>query len=215
MKIEIGNTLPENFKEYWPGQYKMFSHFEYACSIPHVLFAITTRKENGKPNVNFHSWSCFQGDGAGFFAILAGLGQYTHTYANIKRDGEFCVNFLSQKYYDKLINTIKENDNETDEFEMGEFTIEKASSVNVPRIKESFLTLECKCENIMDLSNAGITAMVIGRVLSMAADEEYAMGVDKKYSEDGFMYNIHAPKNLLTGEDDLSGIATLKVERTY
>lgn len=58
MKIEIGDKLPAHFKECWPGQYEVFSHFEYACSIiPHALFAITTLKENGKPNINFHAWS--------------------------------------------------------------------------------------------------------------------------------------------------------------
>ena len=49
MKVEIGSRRPEAFKEYWPGQYELFSHFEYACGIPHVLFVITTVKENGKP----------------------------------------------------------------------------------------------------------------------------------------------------------------------
>ena len=24
MKIEMGNTRPEHYKEYWPGQYKFF-----------------------------------------------------------------------------------------------------------------------------------------------------------------------------------------------
>ena len=63
MKIEIGTERPANFNEYWPGQYEIFSHFEYVTGIPHVLFAVTTFKENGLPNVNFHSWSSFQGDG--------------------------------------------------------------------------------------------------------------------------------------------------------
>lgn len=95
MKIEIGTERPANFNEYWPGQYEIFSHFEYVTGIPHVLFAVTTFKENGLPNVNFHSWSSFQGDGDGFFAILAGLYQHTHAFADILRSGEFCVNFLA------------------------------------------------------------------------------------------------------------------------
>jgi len=53
MKIEIGEKRPENFVQYWEGQYDIFHHFEYACGIPSVLFAITTRKENGKSNVNY------------------------------------------------------------------------------------------------------------------------------------------------------------------
>ena len=97
MKYEFGAEKPEQFRQYWPGQYDFFSYMEYACAIPQPLFAITTRKADGKPNINFHSWSCFQGDKGGFFAILAGLCQHTHTYENLRRDGAFCVNFLSKQ----------------------------------------------------------------------------------------------------------------------
>ena len=105
MKYEFGAEKPERFRQYWPGQYDFFSYMEYACAIPQPLFAITTRKADGKPNINFHSWSCFQGDKGGFFAILAGLCQHTHTYENLRRDGAFCVNFLSKRYYNALIRT--------------------------------------------------------------------------------------------------------------
>lgn len=80
MKYEFGAEKPAQFQQYWPGQYDFFSYMEYACAIPQPLFAITTRKADGRPNINFHSWSCFQGDKGGFFAILAGLCQHTHTY---------------------------------------------------------------------------------------------------------------------------------------
>lgn len=50
MKYEFGAEKPERFRQYWPGQYDFFSYMEYACGIPEVLFAITTRKADGKPN---------------------------------------------------------------------------------------------------------------------------------------------------------------------
>ena len=145
MKYEFGAEKPEQFRQYWPGQYDFFSYMEYACAIPQPLFAITTRKADGKPNINFHSWSCFQGDKGGFFAILAGLCQHTHTYENLRRDGAFCVNFLSKRYYDALIRTVEHNGPAEDEFAVGGFIEETAWTVAVPRIAESFLTLECKC----------------------------------------------------------------------
>ena len=191
MKIEIGTERPANFNEYWPGQYEIFSHFEYVTGIPHVLFAVTTFKENGLPNVNFHSWSSFQGDGDGFFAILAGLYQHTHAFADILRSGEFCVNFLAARV----------------------FTEEKPAAVNAPRIAEAFLTLECRKEKVLDLSGAGKTALVIGRVLHAAAEEKFAHGLDDKYGPDGFMFNIHAPIDLITGEGNRGGIGTIKLER--
>ena len=94
----------------------MFSHFEVTAGIPSVLFAVTTWKENGKPNVYFHSWSCFHGDKTAFFAVMGNLYQHTHTYANIQREKCFCINFLPISCYDKLVNTIHHNEWDDDEF---------------------------------------------------------------------------------------------------
>ena len=80
MKLELGEQKPEYFKTYWPGQYELFSHFEYACGIPSVLFAITTLKPNGKPNVCFNGWSSFAGDGSGYHVIMPGLSRQGHTF---------------------------------------------------------------------------------------------------------------------------------------
>jgi flavin reductase (DIM6/NTAB) family NADH-FMN oxidoreductase RutF len=179
MKIEIGDKLPAHFKEHWPGQYEVFSHFEYACGVPHALFAVTTLKENGKPNINFHAWSCFQGDGGGFFAVLAGIYTHTHTYKNIQRTGEFCVNFISKQYFDALMKTIPENGDETDEFAAAGLTEEQAKTVSAPRIAESFLTLECALHSIADISGAGKTALITGKVKLIAAQEEYARAKTK------------------------------------
>ena len=99
------------------------------------------------------------------------------------------------------------------EFRTGGFTEEKAAAVNAPRIAEAFLTLECRKEKVLDLSGAGKTALVIGRVLHAAAEEKFAHGLDDKYGPDGFMFNIHAPINLITGEGNRGGIGTIKLER--
>lgn len=144
MRIEVGKERPAAYEEMFPGMWDVFSPLEFATAIPHVLFAVTTRKKNGKPNVNYHAWSCFQGDNGGFYAILAGIYQHTHTYANIRRSGEFCVNFLPQSYGEALNRTVEQNGYEDDEFLTGGFTLEAASHIEVPRIKESFLCLECK-----------------------------------------------------------------------
>ena len=212
MKLEVGTKIPDHFKTSWEGQYECFSHLEFACGIPQLLTAITTLKENGKPNLCFHAWNCFQGDQEGYYAILAGITETQHTYTNIERTGEFCVNFLSMEYYDRLMKTI-ENGKEDDEFALGSFTVEPSSSISAPRIKESFLSIECRREKIIPLTATGKSNLIIGRVLSMAVEEEYAKGVDQKYSKDGFMFNIHSPKNMYTGEDDSTGVGTLRVDR--
>ena len=70
MKIEIEKDFPQYFKPAYPEEFELFSHFEVTAGIPTVLFAVTTWKENGKPNVCFHSWSCFHGDKTAFFAVM-------------------------------------------------------------------------------------------------------------------------------------------------
>ena len=85
MKIEIEKDFPQYFRPAYPEEFELFHHFEVTAGIPTVLFAITTWKENGKPNVCFHSWSCFHGDKTAFFAVMGNLYQHTHTYANIQK----------------------------------------------------------------------------------------------------------------------------------
>lgn len=189
------------------------SHLECAAGIPQALFAITTRKENGQPNVCFHSWSCFHGDKTAFFAVLGGLFQHTHTYANILREGVFCLNFLPLSAYEGLCKTILYNQEDLDEIQAGGFTLEPAATLDAPCIRESFLQLECTLEEAKDLSGAGITAMVTGRVRQVRVEEAYAKELDRRYGPAGFMLLASAPQNLQTGQASPSRILTLNIAR--
>lgn len=210
MKIEIGETKPAHYTEYWPGQYKCFSHFEYVSGVPHALFLITTLKANGKPNACFHSWSTFSGDRGGFFAVMPGLMQHTHTYQNIRREKEFCVNFLSFDYYASCGVTIRENGEDTDELAAAGLTAEPARLVKAPRIREAFLSFECTLESVTDLSGQGIAAMIIGRVrLAAMVDGHHAL--DAICGQPGFMFNIHSPKDPRSGEGEMSAVANLHI----
>ena len=213
VKIEIGKDFPQYFKHSYPEEFELFSHFEVTSGIPTVLFAITTWKENGKPNVCFHSWSCFHGDKTAFFAVMGNLYQHTHTYTNIKRDKCFCINFLPIIYYDNLVNTIHHNEIDDDEFVAGGFTISKAKTIYAPVINEAFLSMECTLKDMQDLSGAGITAMVIGQVQHISVEESYAQGYNQRYGKDGFMMLIPAPQDLVTGEPNQSAIATVHIEK--
>ncbi len=213
MKIEIGKTFPDHFKPSYPEEFELFSHFETTAAIPGVLFAITTWKENGEPNICFHGWGCFHGDKTAFFAVMGNLYQHTHTYANIMREPCFCVNFLPICDYDKLTETIRQNDFETDEFAAGGFTLSHAKTIHAPMIEEAFLNMECTLKEMRDLSGAGITAMLIGEVQYISVDEEYAKGYEKRYGKDGFMMLIPAPQDLKTGEPGRSAIATVQIEK--
>ncbi len=213
MKIEISKEFPQYFKPSYPGEFELFSHLETTAAIPSVLFAITTWKENRKPNVCFHAWSCFHGDKTAFFAVMGNLYQHTHTYANIQREKCFCINFLPISYYDKLIDTINHNDYEADEFSVGNFSLVNAKTIHAPMIQEAFVNMECVLKETQDLSGAGITSMIIGQVQHIFVEEEYAQGYEKRYGKDGFMMLIPAPQDLKTGEPHQSAIATINIEK--
>ncbi|HIS94153.1 MAG TPA: flavin reductase [Candidatus Ventricola gallistercoris] len=213
MKIEIGRDFPSHFKPAYPEEFELFSHLETAAAIPSVLFAITTYKENGKPNVCFHAWSCFHGDKTAFFAVMGELYQHTHTYRNIQRERCFCLNFLPIRDYDRLVSTIHQNELEDDEFAVGGFTREEARTIHAPVIGEAFLSVECTLRETMDLSGAGITAMVIGQVQHLSVEETHARGPQNRSGENGFMMLVPGVQNLVTGEPNPSGIATVNVER--
>lgn len=213
MKLQVGTERPGHFQPGYPEQWDIVSHLECAAGIPQALFAITTRKENGQPNVCFHSWSCFHGDKTAFFAVLGGLFQHTHTYANILREGVFCLNFLPLSAYEGLCKTILYNQEDLDEIQAGGFTLEPAATMDAPCIRESFLQLECTLEEAKDLSGAGITAMVTGRVRQVRVEEAYAKELDRRYGPAGFMLLASAPQNLQTGQASPSRILTLNVAR--
>ena len=159
----------------------------------------------------FHSWSCFHGDRTAFFAVLGNLYQHTHTYANIKRTRGFAVNFLPVHYYDALLETIRQNELDADEFSAGGFTLENARTISAPIIQESFLTLECSLKSMEDLSGAGITAMVVGQVRHCWIDAD--LSPESRCGKAGYMLLMPGAQNLSTGEPNPSIIASLTIEK--
>lgn len=214
MKYEFENKKPETFATTWEGQYEVFNWAEYLIGVPMPTFLITTYKENGLPNACLHSWSSFSGEGGGHFCIMGGIPiEYGHTIKNITRDKEFCINFPNKEIWEKCYKTIENNKFELDEIVESGLTVEKAISINAPRIKECFLNLECTLEWIKPLYEGSECCIVCGRIKHIAMDDEYFDENKKgRFGESGFIMNIHSPKNPLTGEslDDKLGFVEYK-----
>ena len=213
MKYEIDARRPESFRPSYPEEFDLFSHLELTAAIPQALFAVTTWKGNGMPNVCPHAWSCFHGGPTAFFAVLGNLYQTTHTYENLRREGAFCVNFLSLRHYDGLMRTIRHNGDGEDEFQTGGFTLEEGRHVHAPRIGESFLVLECRLDSLRDLSGAGLAAMAVGRVLGAAVEEAYVRDLTLRHGPEGFPLLFPGPQDLATGAPSPTGLATLEIRR--
>ena len=211
MNFEHNNIKPEYFKENWEGKWKVFSWLEFVCAIPHVLFMTTTIKENGLPNAAFQSWSSFTGEGNNYYVIMSGVMKHTHTYRNIKRGKEFCINFLSVKYLEQCWKTIKEHNIDQDEISGAGFTREDSQSIKVPRIKESFLKMECIYEWEKELCPNSHNITICGKVKHISVHESFAKAITKdKYGKETFMFHLHNPMNPFTGEYFGGGVGSIE-----
>lgn len=212
MNFEHDIIKPENFMEDWEGQFDVLPWMAYITSIPHVIYVITTLKEDGIPNACLQGWSSFSGEGDNYFALISGVLKHGHTYKNILRDKEFCINFLSPKYLNNLKRTISDNSDKIDEITNSGLTQENSKTISAPRIKESFLKLECSFEWSKDLVSDGINTTVCGKVKHVSVDENFTMkNASERYDDNSFLFHLMAMKNPLTGERIKGGIGKVEL----
>jgi flavin reductase (DIM6/NTAB) family NADH-FMN oxidoreductase RutF len=200
MKHEIKVSTPENLEEIWPGSYQLFSWLEYVVTIPHPLFVITTRKPNGKPNACLHSWGFLVGDRDNYTSILAVLDYY-HTYENILREGEWCLNYPSVDDYEKCFQTIHVNEADNDEITEAGLTVESSQVIRAPRIAECQINLECQLEWHHSLYEDSQWHLTAGRVVHAAMDENVlTRDPAERMRNMRLMYNIRGTINPLNRE---------------
>lgn len=204
------NHMPERFKAEWDGQFQIFNWAEFLMGVPSPLYLLTTYKDNGLPNACLNAWSTFTGEGGGQFCVMTGIPRKQgHTIKNIEDEGEFCVNFPNKDIWNKCYKTIENNGYDIDEITSNGLNVEKAKTVNAPRIKECFMSLECKVEWIKPLFDGSDSCIVCGRIMNVVMDEEYFNESKKgRYGESGYLFNIHSPMNPLSGENygDMVGV---------
>jgi flavin reductase (DIM6/NTAB) family NADH-FMN oxidoreductase RutF len=200
MKHEIGIAQPSYLVEDWPGKYDVFSWLEYVVTVPNPIFLVTTRKANGAANANLQSWGLLVGDHDHYSSLLA-LLEHTHTYANILREGEWCLNYPSVKHHSQCFETIRGNEPDNDEIADAGLTAEAAQTVQAPRIAECAINLECKLAWHRPLDEDSRWHLFLGRVLHVAVDEAgVAIDPDQRIQALGLMYNVRGTVNPLNGE---------------
>ncbi|QUI24193.1 flavin reductase [Vallitalea pronyensis] len=213
MNYEHNKNKPDIITEDWPNQYTILPWMSYLTSIPHVIFMVTTLKENGLSNAALHGWASFSGEGNNYYIIMPVM-KHSHTYQNIKRDNEFCVNFLSSNYVDLCKETIAKNAHDIDELTSVGFTPEKSKVIKAPRIKESFLKLECTYEWEKELCPNSINVTVCAKVNHISANESFVTSaISNRYGHDSFMFHLMAMKNPYTGERIKGGIGRIELTR--
>jgi flavin reductase (DIM6/NTAB) family NADH-FMN oxidoreductase RutF len=168
MKIEIGSPIPGYFMLYRRGQYELIAKSDFARGIPGVPCAATTLDADGKPRVSFGLSACFTGYGDTMYAVVPADRQ-SPDYKNILRAREFVVNFFSPTVYNSCLEAM----GDSVAFEEGVLHPEPSAMVSCPRIREAFLSLECRVER-RPTPAGGRAALIIGRVSHATMSEEYA-----------------------------------------
>src|SRR3990172_3389846 len=145
MKHVFGPGKPNFVSEGWPGQFTIFSWLDKLFTLPRAVSVITTRKENGAPNACPDMWGMLIGGGTEYSSLIAVYLHY-HTYANILREKEWCINLPGSSMESKWEQTIALNGPENDEISDAGFTVEPGQTVKAPRIGECLVNLECRLE---------------------------------------------------------------------
>jgi len=187
-----------------------FSWMDFITAIPSPLMVVTSYKSNGLPNACLQSWATFVGEGDEFYCIMASVNKDGHMYKTIKEQGDLVINFPSAEYFDKCKQTIKNNNFDDDEISKSGLTAEKASKVNAPVIKECFLNLECQYlweKELHDGSKHVVMCVNVKNILmdTCLFDEKFG-----RYSEQGYIYNVHYPINPETSDGGYDCLAILK-----
>ncbi len=188
--------MPESMKGTY-GEFSKnfgFSWKEFVATIPSPLFIVTTYKANGLPNACMQSWATFTSanHGNGFYAILASVNKNGHLYQSISKTKEAVINFMSSAHHAACMMTIQNNQFETDEITASGLTVEKASWVNAPMVRECFMNLECRYVWEKEIVPEDDHVMLCLEVVGVHIDEDY---MADKTGENGILYNVHYPMN--------------------
>ena len=186
-----------------------FSWVDFVTAIPSPLFVVTSYKSNGLPNACLQSWATFVGSGEDFYCIMASVNQAGHMYQTIKETGELVLNFPSAEYYDRCYATIAHNGFEDDEIRKSGLTAEPAATVHAPRIRECFLNLECQYLWEKELYEGSSHVVLCAVVKNVCIDSALFQEHTGRYSDQGYLYNVHYPINPETGKGGYDCLATL------
>lgn len=200
MKHYFTHNKPECLIEDWPGKYETFSWLEFGITVPNPIFIVTTLKEGDIPNANIQSWGLLLGEGKHNHFLLAML-KHHHTYANIKRTGEWCINYISKEYIVQANATIKNNGPETDELAASGLTAMPSRNIKTPSISESKVALECVLKWEKSLAEDSKWSLLCGEIVQAVIDDTVlAVKPEERIASMGLMYNIRGTVNPLNGD---------------
>ena len=200
MKHYFTHNKPDYLIEDWPGKYDTFSWLEFGITVPNPIYIVTTLKDGDIPNANIQSWGLLLGEGKYNHFLLAML-KHHHTYANIMRAKEWCINYISKDYLRQSCETIKHNGHETDELAASGLTAVQSKIIKTPAIAESTVSLECSLKWDKSLVDDSRWSLLCGEIVQIAIDDDVmSVEPEKRIAAMNLMYNIRGTVNPLSGD---------------
>ena len=97
---------------------------------------------------------------------------FKDTLKNISDTKSFVVNIVSKELINQMNVSSGNYSKETDEFNLSKLEKSNCVNIDVPRVKKSPASLECKLYKIMELPGFR-NNMVIGKVIGIHIDDKY------------------------------------------
>ncbi|MEH6938946.1 flavin reductase family protein [Bacillus sp. JJ664] len=161
------DTLP------WQDAYKLL----IGSVLPRPIAFVSTKNTEGVANVapfSFFTAICADPMLVCFAPMIRGTdGDKKDTLKNIESTKEFIINIVSEEICEQVNQAATDFAYGIDEFEMVGLTKIDGTTVNVPRVKESLVGLECELFELLHFGeNKGAGSLVIGKVVNVHVHDE-------------------------------------------
>jgi flavin reductase (DIM6/NTAB) family NADH-FMN oxidoreductase RutF len=164
--------------------WRMINKLMTGSIVPRPIGWISTRNQNGLPNLapySFFNMVCANPPTVVFAPMIRSTdGRPKDTLNNIKENGEFVVNIVTEGLAEAMNRSSQETSSEVNEFELAGVTPTESTVVKASRVAESPINFECKARDIIEISDKpGGGYLVVGIIVHMHVDEEVMLGTDK------------------------------------
>ncbi|MAI34367.1 MAG: flavin reductase family protein [Rubripirellula sp.] len=155
---------------------------------PRPIAWVSTHSKDGVSNLAPYSF--FNGVGANpplvmFCPANDRRGEAKDTLRNVKQNGEFVVNMVTEAMAEQMNQTAAEYGPDADEFVAAGVLKAPSAKVQVPRVKNCKAAMECRVHQILDLGQGpGGANLVIGQIVWLHVEADLFDAEDQFLSEE-------------------------------
>lgn len=134
--------------------------------VPRPIAWVSTQSLEGMLNLAPYSFFTVASQDPPIISVTS-VGQ-KDTWSNVRATGEFVVNIGSEHLIDQINASSGAYPREFDEFEAGGLTPEDSEYVDVPRVAEAAIAIECTLHDLVEVGNG---VLILGRVVNFSIAE--------------------------------------------